>query len=724
MAGRFTVEAVFKAVDRVTRPITRMQNRVGKFTRSMNRGFHRLNRTVDKFRTGIGTALRSASVGVIALGAAMFNVISTAATFQRALGSAAVKFPEQIKRGTAAFKALEQAARDVGATTEFTATEAANALKFLAKAGFTAEFSMRALPGIVDFATAAELDLATAADIASDAIGQFGLASKDAEKQTRGLTRIMDVMAMTAQSTNTSVEELFDSYRDSAPLATAAGMSIEKLSAIVGVLASNGIKGTKSGTALKNIILSLAGVGNKASDTFKKLGINLSVDGKLRDAMDVFEELQGRLKSLGEEERFEITKAIFGKIPIASALTILSDTSGKIRNLEKSLNDSTGSVRRNAAAIRGDLKGSMDSLSSAIEAVKLSAESMTEGAMKDAIDRTTDWVRANEQLIASKIGEFMGTIANNLENIVTWIKNIGTGLVVFFVFNAVLKTLVGVMTLVNFVMAANPIGVTVLAIAALIAAVIALVVYFDDVVAVMKNVWGGLTDFYAGLWLSIVSGFEWLVEKAQAFGAGLKAVFSFAFDSLPDIVKTALGLLTIPFQRLINVAGFIMMAWEPVSNFFIDLWDGIVSYVEVKISKMMELIDKVKAAASFISNFVGGAIDAGVNLVKTTVSPAVDVFNKAYDNSIVNNTPAVNSPVLSLASNNLSPIITPGADSPTALRPPLQIVSPQEKIANSITENTTNSNAEVLIRTEDGITAEKTKGGLEDNIKIDNTGSF
>jgi len=267
MAGRFSVEAVFKAVDRVTAPVSRMQNRVGKFTRSMSRGLHNVNRMAGKLASGLKKGVVAAGVAVFALGRAMFDVITIGADFGRAIGSAAAKFPEKIQRGTKAFKDLENAAREVGKTTEFTSTQAAQGLNFLAKAGFSADFSMRALKDIVDFATASEIEFAEAADVASDALGSFGLDSKDVDKKMNGLRRVMDVMGATANSTNVNVLELFESVTKGASLSADAGAEIETFSAIMGFLAQSGIKASRAGTAAMNITLSLIGKGNKAAAT-------------------------------------------------------------------------------------------------------------------------------------------------------------------------------------------------------------------------------------------------------------------------------------------------------------------------------------------------------------------------------------------------------------------------------------------------------------------------
>ena len=475
MAGRFSVEAVFKAVDRVTAPVTRMQNRVTKFTRSMQRSFTKLNRVVRRMGDGLKKGVAVGTASLVALGAAMGNVIGVGAEFGRAIGSAAAKFPEKIQRGTKEFKELEATARRVGATTEFTATQAAQGLNFLAKAGFDAKFSMQALPDIVDFATASEMDFAEAADIASDAIGAFGLDSSDAAKRMVGLRRTMDVMSKTANSTNVSVSELFESVKKGAPVAVKAGQSIETFAAVAGTLASVGIKGSEAGTATKNIALALAGVGNQAGKTFKKLKIPLAAGGKMRDVADVFEDLQAAIKDMDEDKMLGVVNAIFGKISLASAANLLGEGTDKIRKLRTTLESAQGSTKTTAAFIRNDVKGSIDQLTSAIDGVKISIFSMNEGPLKEAIDKMTAWVSANEKLIATNIGEFFLNLITNLETIVKWIKRIAIGVASFIAFATAVKTATLAVTAFNLIMLVNPIALWVTAITALVAGVVFLI---------------------------------------------------------------------------------------------------------------------------------------------------------------------------------------------------------------------------------------------------------
>lgn len=497
MAGRFSIEAVFKAVDKVTRPVSRMQNRIGKFTRVVNRGFNKLNRTVGKFTASIKGMAVAGTASFVAMGFAIGNLITTGAEFGRAIGSAAAKFPDQIKRGTKEFRELEKAARDVGATTEFTAIQAAKGLNFLAKAGFTARFSTMALADIVNFATAAEIELAEAADIASDALGAFSLDAVDPIKKMKNLNRVMDVMSKTANSSNTSVSELFEAVRKGGPIAVTAGSDIETFSALMGFLASNSIKASQAGTAAKNVTLALAGVGNKAAVTFRRLGISLAdSNGDMRDQLDVLDDLRGKLSKFGEKQQVEIIAAIFGKLPIAAAAKLVGKTGESVRGLRLELQKAGGSSKQTAAFIRDDVKGSLDGLTSAIEGVKISIFSLNEGPLKKTIDRITEWVRANEKLIASKIGNFLLLLVNNLDKIIDTFVRIAKGVAAFIALNLALKAIAATMAIVNLLVAANPI---VLIILAAVAAVALLSGALDPIIDTLSSIGKGISAAFGAV---------------------------------------------------------------------------------------------------------------------------------------------------------------------------------------------------------------------------------
>jgi TP901 family phage tail tape measure protein len=488
MAGRFSVETIFKAVDKLTAPVSRMQNSIGKFTRSASDGLGRLNRRFSKVSDGIKKVGRNMLIGAAVIGGAMTSIVATGAQFEQSIVNASAKFPEGIKRGTDAFQALENAARKTGSTTEFTASQSAEALNFLAMAGFSAENSIAALPGVVDLATASALDLGTATDIASDSLGAFNLMTKDSQQLGRNLQRVNDVIAKTATSANTSVTDLFEAIKDGGPVATTAGASLETFAALAGTLANAGIKGSRAGTTLKNTFLSIAAPSNSAAKILKRLGVQTQdADGNMLDIVDTLDSLNKSLDGLGTAERSAILEGIFGKIPIAGVNVLLAAGTDQLNDYRRALEGAGGASAAMAEVMRDTLQGRLNSLKSAVEGVSISLFSMTNGPLVGAIEKTTEFVRANEQLIATNLGGFLADVINNFELIVTRIKQIAIGLAVFYALNLVLQTFIGIMTAVNLVMALNPIGLIVLGVMALIAAFVGLVVYIDEISESFEN---------------------------------------------------------------------------------------------------------------------------------------------------------------------------------------------------------------------------------------------
>lgn len=436
MAGRFSIEAVFRAVDRVTAPVSRMQNRVGKFTRSAGRGFNKLNRSVEKFSRSVKRGAVVAAASTALIGAALAGVVTTGAQFEQTITTAAAKFPGEIRKGTDAFKALEDAARLTGKTTEFTASQSAEALNFLAMAGFDAEAAVAALPGVVDLATAASIDLATATDIASDSLGAFGLATKDATQLGKNLARVNDVMAKTATTANTTIEAMFEAIKEAGPIATTAGSSIETVSALIGELSNSGIKGTRAGTTLKNMFVKLAAPAAEGAKLLRRFGIQTKdANGDMLDIVDILGALDKSLAGLGTAERSGVLEGIFGKIPLAGVNVLLKSGSKRLNEYRGELENASGAASVMAGVMRDTVQGRLDSLKSAVEGVSISIFKMNSGPLADAIDKTTEWVRANEAVIATGITDFIvgaipavKTLAGFISSIATFVFELGSGL--------------------------------------------------------------------------------------------------------------------------------------------------------------------------------------------------------------------------------------------------------------------------------------------------------
>lgn len=560
MAGRFSVEAVFKAVDRVTAPVSRMQNRVGKLTRSMGNGFDKLNRKVGKFADGVKKGALAVTAALALSSGAMANVISTGADFEQTLVAAAAKYPGEIRRGTEAFEQLEQAARKTGSATEFSASEAAGALNFLAMAGFDAEASVAALPGVVDLATAAQVDLATATDVASDSLGAFGLMTKDATQLGKNLARVNDVIAKTTTSANTTVESLFEAIKEGGPVATTAGASLETFSALAGELANAGIKGSQAGTTLKNMFLTLSAPTAGAGKILKRLGIQTQdANGDMRDIVDILGDLNGALDGLGTAERSGVLEGIFGKIPIAGVNVLLASGSDRLREYRKELEGASGASSTMASVMRDTLQGRLNSLKSAVEGVKISIFSMTSGPLAEAIDKTTEWVRANEQLIATNVGEFLANIINNFENIVRVGRQVAGVIVAYMALTAALKVASVATLALNLV--TGTLGAT---------------------IALVK----GAAIAYA----AVMGGLPKVLAAARVAMLALNVAFA----------ANPVGFVITAVTTFIGLAAAVITAWNPVTEFFDSLGN-----------KLSAVGDRITGAASSVAGFFGFGDDEG-----------------------------------------------------------------------------------------------------------------
>lgn len=669
MSNKFAVDAVFRAIDRVTAPVTKMQNRINRMTRATSAHLDSLNRKMDKISGGIKSGITKATVATTGMGFAMADVISTGADFEQTLVNAAAKFPGEIRKGTEEFNLLSQAAQRVGATTEFSASESASALNYLAMAGFDAKSAVSALPGVVNLATAAQIDLASATDIASDSLGAFGLMSKDPLELGKNLSRVNDVLAKTTTTSNTNMEQLFETIKQAGPVATSAGASLETFAAIAGQLANAGIKGSQAGTTMKNMFLSLSAPSTTGAKALEKLGVT-TVDsaGNMLDITNIIGQLQNSLDGLGSAERADVLNKIFGKIPIAGVNVLLKTGAKGIKDYTTQLENATGASTKMSDTMRDTLQGRFKSLMSVIESVKISIFSLNSGPLNDVVDRMTNWVRVNKDLIASKIGGFLKFLIDNLGTIVTWVKRIAIGLAVFWTLATALKTIATVMTIVNAVMAMNPIGLIVIAIGALIGAIAAVIYWWDDLVDSLKYV------------AKIIS--EYVIEALNGIPAPIKAVIA------------GIAMLTGPIGWLIGAAIAIMDNWGGLRNFFGGLISGIVAILTGDIGTLKEIfsdfmgwISSLYDEITSIANSIIDSIPGGKWIAEKLGFGGSDDSEKQENK------------------NKIS----------------AQVVSPQERIARNIEEK--RQSAELTIRDETG-RAELSSSLNPTNIIMQRTGAF
>ena len=331
---------------------------------------------VTGFQTTVAAAggMRAITPMLGALGAATGLVggraLQTAADFDAAMRSV------QAKTGATGqvMEAMTAQAREMGRTTVHSATDAANAQAFLAQAGFSANEVMSALPGTLALASAGQLDLASAADIASNVLSGFGLGVEE-------LDRVVDVMALTAASANVSVAQMGHAMAYAGPVASAAGTDFEETAAAIGLLGNAGFQGELGGTALRGALTKLLNPTKEAQEILDRLGVSATDStGELLPLVDVIAQFEGAGLTAGD------AMEIFGQRAGPGMLALVSQGSDALATLAGNLEGAEGTAQRMADTMSGGLHGAMRQIASITESAWISFGQRLTPALMTAAD--------------------------------------------------------------------------------------------------------------------------------------------------------------------------------------------------------------------------------------------------------------------------------------------------------------------------------------------------
>lgn len=447
MAGKkFSIEAVFSAIDKISAPIGKIKTKLGSLGKGAGAALKGANAAVDKGIAGMGRfsdAIGIAGVASVAgLGLVLKDTIDEGANFERTMVFAAAQFPGMIKQGTKEFDKLSAAARKVGDETEFSSQDAAEGLTLLATAGLSAEAAIAALPKVVNFATASKVEFARASDIANQSLGVFSLTSKDATKNAANMSRVMDVLTRAAADSTTNVEEVFDAVKTGGNIAKTAGMSLEQYVGYVEALAGVGIKGGEAGTAIRNMFLELGAPSTAATKGLAHLGVKLA---KTKDgAIDMTATIGRFSKATAKMSKAQKIKAlgdIFGARTIGPFIALMEAGKGTLDDFTKSLEGATGTTEGMAKLLSADMLGALRNFSSLIDGVKLDVFAAIRPIIMDLVKVTSEWVTANRDLIKTKSAEWLAKLRDNLPKIWHWTVLLAEGFAGFLVFAATIKAI-------------------------------------------------------------------------------------------------------------------------------------------------------------------------------------------------------------------------------------------------------------------------------------------
>lgn len=560
---------------------------------------------VESFGNGmvnVGKKVSVASAAVTAMGGA---AVKTAADFessmsqvQATMGITKDSMSTLDGQSVNTMDALSDLAKEMGSKTAFSASECAEALNYLALAGYDTQEMADTLPTVLNLAAAGGIDLASASDMVTDAMSALGMETSEADA-------MVDQMAKTASSTNTSVSQLGEGILTIGATAKTIKGGTAELNTALGILANNGIKGSEGGTKLRNVILSLQNPTDKAASTMDALGVSVyDSEGNMRSLNDILGDLNTSMDGMTAEEKANIISNIFNKADLSAVNALLANTGDTWDELQTSIENSGGAAQQMADTQLDNLNGQLTILKSAVEGFAISIGEALLPMIKNIVTKIQDFVtwlnnldEGTKQVIV-KIGLFIAALGPALVIMGTVISKVGVAMQDFSKLGLKITSLVsnaggisGVFSKAGAaIMGINPVVIAVVAaIAVLVGAFVHLwntnEEFRDKVIAI----WERIKSVFSGFAQSIVErlnalGFDFqnFKEVVSAIWEGLcnflAPVFEGVFTQIANILEGVLGVITGIFDVFVGLfTGNWTQVWEGIKGIFGSIWDFIVN---------------------------------------------------------------------------------------------------------------------------------------------------
>lgn len=332
----------------------------------------------------------------ISAGAGIADTVQTYADFEAAMSEV-----KAISGATSQeFEQLTEKANQMGAVTKFTASESAEAFKYMAQAGWDVREMMDGIDGLMALAAASGEDLGITADIVTDALTAFGLSAKESG-------RFADVMAQAASATNTDVAKMGDTFKYVAPVAGALGYSIEDTAVAIGLMANSGIKASQAGTSLRSLLTNLTRPVGQAEDAINALGISITnTDGSVKPLSQTLQDLRAKFGALTDSEKAQYAAMLAGQEGMSGLLAIVNASDQEFESLTEQINNSSGAAQKMADVMMDNLSGKFELFTGALDSMKMSLGEKFKPYLIEALEWMTDKVPDVENALLTAMNSF------------------------------------------------------------------------------------------------------------------------------------------------------------------------------------------------------------------------------------------------------------------------------------------------------------------------------
>ena len=628
----------------------------------------------DKFEkagdsiTNAGKQISVASAAVTGLGVA---AVKTAADFDSAMANVAA-----ISGATGDdLQALRDKAREMGEKTKFSASEAADAMSYMAMAGWKTGDMLSGIEGIMNLAAASGEDLATTSDIVTDALTAFGLTAEDS-------AHFADILAAASSNANTNVSMMGETFKYCAPVAGALGYSAEDVAEAIGLMGNAGIKSTQAGTALRTMMTKLQGELKLSGEALGEVTIQTAnADGSMRELSDILADCRTAFSKMSESEAAAAAETLVGKNAMSGFLALMNSAPGDIDKLRNAIENCDGSAEDMAAIMQDNLNGQLTILKSQLEELAISFGEMlmpvirkVVTAVQGFVDKLNNMDEAQRKtiitigLVIAALGPFLvilGTVISTMGKSMKAYASAAKGIKKLMV---AVKSGTGIFGKLG--TALGGISAPVLAIVAVIAVLVAAFTHLwktndgfrENIIATWTQIKETVSNFCQGIVDRLNSlGFEFssITEVLKAVWDGfcnlLGPVFEGAFRFISDTLSTVLDVILNTVDFFIAVfSGDWEGAWEAVKNIFSSIWNGLVSW-------FTNILETIKGVLDVALGWIGSSWEqvwSGVKNFFTNIWNGIKDFISSTINSISNTISNVITGIKTTVSNVFSAIKT------------------------------------------------------------------
>jgi TP901 family phage tail tape measure protein len=485
------------------------------------------------------------------------------------------------------FKALESTALKLGSTTTFSSSQVAEGMQYLSMAGFKTNQTIKAMPGVLNLASAGAVDLATTSDIASNVLSGFKI---KAEK----MGMVADVMAKAITTANVDVQSIGETMKYAATPAQSLGDSIQTVTALTGKLGDIGIKGSEAGTALRSMYLRMASPPKEAAKVVEKLGLKLKDSkGNFLGMINVLKQLNNKTKGMGNTVKSDYMKKLFGTEAVSAAIALTDKADGTLKKYVTTLEKSTGFSQKMADIQNNTTAGALKRFSSAIEGISIKFSKIFTPAIKVVADKLAGF------------STWLGEMSDKYPKLTKYVVVGTTALLAGGVALGALGIAAGLASngirVLSLSFMSNPIG-------------IAIGVIAGGAALIYAN-WEGISSWFSSKWESV------------------KGIFSSTWSS----IKSGLSISWNGIKMLFNWSpiGIITNNWQPILGFFTGIGNGIKNLFSIGWNGLKSalswnpldfVMEKWNKLSNFFSNF--SLKDAGSKIISSVVDGMTATWGK------------------------------------------------------------------------------------------------